>query len=107
MCFKVWQTECLEAISICKIRKRLEVSKISPTAGVWDPDPHGLILVGLIRRIQEGKNDPKKYKKEEISSFEVQNVLFWGFNSSPVVWMSVMGGLGISKLQFLIQLWIF
>jgi hypothetical protein len=41
-----------------------------------DPDPHGFafILVGLIRIwIQEGKND---LQSEEISSFEVLDVLF-------------------------------
>jgi hypothetical protein len=45
----------------CAVRS----SKISPTSGVWDPDPHGsaLILVGWMRRIQVGKNDPQKFKK--------------------------------------------
>jgi hypothetical protein len=42
-------------------------------------DPHGslLILIGWIRiQIQEDKNDKKIEKREEISSFEVLDVLF-------------------------------
>ncbi len=47
-------------------------------SSVMDSAAHGspLILVGWIR-IQEGKNDPQKIeKREEISDFEVLDILF-------------------------------
>jgi hypothetical protein len=46
---------------------------------ISDMDPHVslLILIGWIRiQIQEDKNDKKIEKREEISSFEVLDVLF-------------------------------
>jgi hypothetical protein len=46
--------------------------------GQLDPDPGG-------------KKWPKKIEKsEEISRFEVLDVLFWGLKASPVAWMSLM-----------------
>ncbi len=54
-----------------------------------------MILVGWIRIwIQEGKNR----KREEILSFEVLDVLYWGLYSSLDV---LYEGLGISKFHFL------
>jgi hypothetical protein len=46
----------------------------------------------------EGKTDPQK-KNEEISSFEVLDVLFCRLKASIVAWKSIMGDQGISKLQ--------
>ncbi len=69
---------------------------------------------GIRIRIQEGKNDPQKYKKVKISclkSAECSLLRAEGFSCSFDV---LFGGLGISKSQFLIkkyqiffQLWIF
>jgi hypothetical protein len=54
-----------------------------------DPDPDGsaFILIGWIR-IQEDTNSPQK--SEDISSFEVLDVLFLGIKTYPVAWMSFM-----------------
>ena len=48
------------------------------SSGAVDPIGSALILVGWIQiriRIQEGKRDPKKEKREEISCFEVLYIL--------------------------------
>ena len=79
---------------------------------VSDPVPHGSALIWVAGsgsafklriRIQEGKNDPKNWKKVRI-------FIFWsdgcsllrteGFSGSLGV---LYGGLGISELQFLIK----
>ncbi len=78
------------------------------------PDPHvsGLIWVAgsesgsafkLLIRIQEGKNDPQKYKKSTIFMFLSTGCSLLraeGFSCSLGV---LYGGLGISKLQFFIK----
>ncbi len=72
-------------------------------SSVVGPDPHesAFILIGWIR-IQEGKNDPQKWKIPK----------FWNARCSLLrdeVSCSVdvlYGGLGISKLQFLSKPWI-
>jgi hypothetical protein len=58
-----------------------EIPDLSISASVSGSDPHGytLILIGWIQiRIQEGKNDPKKKKKEEISSLKCCRFSFEG-----------------------------
>ncbi len=66
---------------------------------VVDPDSHVslFILVGWNRvRIRIWNTDPDPggakitHKSEENSSFEVQDVLFWGMKTSPVAWTSLM-----------------
>jgi hypothetical protein len=56
-------------------------------------------------RIQAGKNDPPKIEKStEFSCFEVLDVLFRGVEEGFSCSLGVLyGGLGISKLQFLVK----
>jgi hypothetical protein len=55
-------------------------------------------------QIQEGKNDPQKYKKiKRFSCFEVLDVLFLRAEGFFCVLDVLYRGLGIGKLQFLIK----
>ncbi len=59
------------------------------------------IRINLSCWIHEGKNDPQKQtKSQEISGFEVLDVLFRGLKASPVAKASFSRGLEKSKLQF-------
>jgi hypothetical protein len=51
-----------------------------------------------------GQKWPTKIEKhQEISCFEVLNVLFWWQKASSVAWTVLNGGQGIAKLQILIK----
>ncbi len=62
----------------------------------------------IFRRCRSGSGSRRAIwttnrKSEEISCFEMLDVLFWGLKASPVAWTSFMEAYRISKLQFLIK----
>ncbi len=112
-------SKCESALFIFSLQNIMQLFRVSDPDLYPDPDPHGSALIWVagsgsrsafklrIRiqiRIQECKNDPQKLKK--VQNFHVflstgcSLLRAEGFSCSLGV---LYGGLGISKLQFLIK----
>jgi hypothetical protein len=64
---------------------------VSTNVVVPDPNGSALILIGWIRTgSRRAIITHKNRKSEEISCFELLNVLFRGLKASPVAWTSFM-----------------
>jgi hypothetical protein len=102
-------TENLCILAYPYFKNLVEIFRVSDPDPYPDPDqdPHGSAIIWAVgsgsgsRR--EKMTQKKIEKRTEFSSFEVLDVHFWGLKGFSCSLGVLYGGLGISKLQFLIK----